>query len=211
MKLNIRSVDWNNVSAVNKTMQPWLKASPSRNELARVAPMLFKNAVLAECAKKADLKTASEGMCRLIQTRSYDVAIKTITDLLAIMNKLAPLHEEFKGTNVPKPALYSTLQDSVDDALSVMSDVTSDKYELPDFSFSYDPLTNKYICSILSVTCEADVQDALAAFFENTGQGYVDLLKSIKEKKAMEYALQVAQVNVNAGCQGKSRALAHAL
>lgn len=210
MKMKTENIDWNNVPAVNKAMQPWLKASPSRNELARVAPMLFKNDVLTACVTKADLNKACEGLCHLVKNRSYDFVVKTVTDLLTMIIKLAPLHEEFKGPNVAKPVIYKELQDIVDGVL----DALSRELEKPDvkrFSIT-DTVSNMTHTIVVSMgPSGTTVQDVLGEFFQNTGQAYAGLLKSITEQKAMARAVPEDQVNANPARPIARRTLAHAL
>ena len=106
--------------------------------------------------------------------------------------------------------LYEAMQASVDEVLVALSHVHETKKETLSFSLTFNNSTMSTVVTT-KVPVSLDVACALDDFFNMTGQAYAHLLKSIKEKKTMECVLPVAQVNVNAGRQGKSRALAHAL
>jgi len=210
MKLKTNDINWNNVIAVSKALQPWLKGSPSRDELVRVAPMLLKNDVLTACVKKADLDKACEGICQLIKIDSHEVTVKIITGLVEMMTMMAPLHEEFKDPNVPKPMLYEAMQARAGKVLDAFSDLRQIKKQKRLISITVNNTTNQTAVSLKGAVAW-NVACALDDFFENTGQAYAHLLQSINDKKVLTNAVPEAQVRDEAESQAKGRALAHAL
>lgn len=212
MKLKTDSIKWNDVAAVSKALQPWLKSSPSRQELAKVAPLLFKNEVLVQCARTAQLNDVIQGMSRLVLYRTHSVAIKCVTDLIQIAEALAPFHEAMKDPSYSEPDLYKRLKDLADGVLVSLSEVSSDKHDL---QVAYEkkvcPLTNTTTYTLYHSSTEDALTDRLAEFFTHIDKQYQVVIRSIKEQKAMATAVPEKQVYVNPQRQVVPRALAHAL